>query len=119
MVVVAQARASLTVRHRRRVGIGGADAKIGRAPVGAADNVPVGTPGPPDPVMPRCGALGQIRLGPLSQDDWQSRRLVTLRCSVLLSVPTTILVMVVLRGEEVVEVRLDGEPGLQRREGGI
>ncbi len=60
MVLVAQTDMPVPLWERSGVGIGGTDAEVGRAPVGPARFIAVGTTGLPDPVVALRGALGQL-----------------------------------------------------------
>jgi hypothetical protein len=59
VVLVAEARSSFARGHRRGVGIGGADAEVGRPSLRPTRGGAVGTTGQPDPVVTDHGVLGQ------------------------------------------------------------
>src|SRR5215212_8804557 len=76
VVLIAQVGAPISPRHRRGVRIGGADAEVGRPPVGPARYGPVRATRVPDPVMAGRGTLGQFSLCLVRQRDRQPRRFV-------------------------------------------
>ena len=109
VVLVAQVRAAVPERHRRGVGIGRADAEIGRAPVGAARLGAVGAPSLPDPVVAlrrRCSASSACAA---SVSATGNRAGASPPSSSGIATSPRHHRRPAARGEEVGEVRLDGE----------
>ena len=119
MVLVAQVGARLPARHRRGIGIGRADAEVGRASVGTARYVPVGTTGAArsshggGAARSANSARASVR-----QRNRQPRRASSPPSPLVLASASHRLVVSVC-GEEVGEVRLDGEAGAERIQGGV
>jgi hypothetical protein len=119
MVLVPQPRAFVSVWHRRGVGIGRADAEIGRPPIGTGARRTVRATDSTDPVLAVSSALDERGARLLGQGDRQPRRCVggIGRVWTVARPPAAGLISV--GGEEAREVGFDGETGLERVHGGI
>ena len=111
VVLVALVGAAIPERHRCGIRIGRADPKIGCPPIRATSQVRVGTTSATEPVVRLRGILGQVRRGRLRQRERQAHRCIVTFLS-RTAAPSTIAI-VRCRGEEVGEVRLDGQAGLE------
>jgi hypothetical protein len=114
VVLVARVRTLAAGRHERGVGIGGADADIGRAPVGPARRGTVGPARLPDPGVAGVGALGEGSPCLLGQGERQFAGGV--------GVPIPIPLATVaggVAGEEPSQMGFAGAPRPERRERGI
>ena len=111
MVLIAQVGAPVSPRHRRGIEVGGADAEVGRPPVGTARRGPIGATRVPDPVVAGRSALGQDSLRLIRERHRQPRRFVA--SAVQTVAPDIPGLIVMLCSKELSEVRLHGEAGVE------
>jgi hypothetical protein len=119
MVWVAEARPSFAVRYRGGVGIGGADPEISRPPIRPTRRGTIRATSAANPIVALRRALGEFGACFVRQVDRQPRRRVA-SGPVRIARPVLPVAVLLLR-EELGEVRLNGEAGLQgvqRRIGG-
>src|SRR3954466_4863087 len=109
VVLIAQPRASFSVRHRRGIGIGRAGPEIGCAPVRTARRRSVRATGSANPIVALRSTVGELGACFVRQVDRQPRQGLDAAGPVGTASSVATLAFVDRRGKEAMEMCFDGE----------